>query len=310
MMIWANLIHLSMNMWGDHVRPEGMANDDPFFFREKLQFEDDCWEELLARMVAAGVNTVVIDLGDGVRYESHPEIAVKGAWTRAKLRRELKKMRRMGLEPIPKLNFSCCHDAWMGPYSRMVSTDVYYAVCRDLIAEVADLFDRPRFFHLGMDEETFNHQRKRRYVVVRQYDLWWHDLLFYVREVERAGVRAWVWSDYIWHHHDEFLSTMPRSVVQSNWYYDLSFGPKSKYVAPFLDLDRNGYEQIPTGSNWAAADNFERLVSFCARRIAPERLLGFMQTSWKPTVKEYRRVHLDAIEKLAAARAALEKHAR
>ena len=66
-------------------------------------------------------------------------------------------LRALGIEPLPKLNFSTCHDAWLGPYSRMVSTPAYYDVCRDLIDEVAELFGGPRFFHLGMDEETAQH---------------------------------------------------------------------------------------------------------------------------------------------------------
>ena len=310
MMIWANLLQLSTNMWGDRKRPKGVPESEGSYFHDTLQFDDDLWDELLGRMVEAGVNMVVIDLGDGVKYASHPEIAVKGAWTRAKLGRELRKLRKLGLEPIPKLNFSACHDAWLGRYSRMVSTTAYYEVCKNLIAEVIELFDRPRFFHLGMDEETFGHQRRLEYVLVRQHDLWWHDMLFYCNQVKRGGVRPWVWSDYIWDHGDEFLGRMPKSVLQSNWYYDLSFNPKVKYVKPYLDLEAHGYDQIPTGSNWAAADNFERLVSFCTRRIAPQRLLGFLQTPWKPTTKQHRQVHLEAIDKVARARARMAQRAR
>ncbi|MBQ1229154.1 MAG: uracil permease, partial [Firmicutes bacterium] len=39
----------------------------------------------------------------------------------------------MGITIIPKLNFSTNHDVWLGEYSRMVSTSIYYGVCRDLI---------------------------------------------------------------------------------------------------------------------------------------------------------------------------------
>src|SRR5690606_5787590 len=99
------------------------------------------------------------------------------------------------------------------PYARQVSTPAYYAVCRDLIAEVCELFDQPRLFHLGMDEETFAHQRYYAYAVVRQHDLWWHDLHFLVNEVERQNVRAWIWSDYVWHHPELFWKQMPRSVM-------------------------------------------------------------------------------------------------
>jgi len=98
------------------------------------------------------MNALVLDLGDGVRWDSHPEIAVENAWTPAKLREELDRARELGIEPLPKLNFSTAHDAWLGPYSRMVSTPQYYEVCRDLIDEASELFGRPRLFHLGMDE--------------------------------------------------------------------------------------------------------------------------------------------------------------
>src|SRR5690242_5676741 len=122
-MIWANLLHLSFNMWeeAETRTPPGSTAEKRWVLnlrraRPDLRFKDSVWIELLERMVAAGMNMVVLDLGDGIRYESHPEIAVRGAWTPSRLRREVGRMRRMGLEPIPKLNFSAGHDAWLGPY--------------------------------------------------------------------------------------------------------------------------------------------------------------------------------------------------
>ncbi len=292
-MIWANLLHLSYNMWVDRDVP---GREEYISARPYLRFDCGLWNDLLKKMADVGMNMVVIDLGDGVKYESHPEIAVQGAWTVSQLRRELAKIRKMGLEPIPKLNFSACHDTWLGTYSRCVSTDTYYGVCRDLIAEVIDLFDRPRFFHLGMDEETAGHQRYHEYVVIRQYDLWWHDLYFFIEEVERGGVRPWIWSDYLWDHPEEFFKKMPKSVLQSNWYYGRSFSKKLKYVKAYLDLEEHGYDQIPTGSNWSVPENFGRTVTYCRRHIAPERLKGFLQTSWKPTLEDCRERHIQAIE--------------
>ena len=75
-----------------------------------------------------------------------------------RLRKELARLRKLGLEPIPKLNFSTTHDLWLGPYSRQVSATIYYKVCEDLIDEVTGLFDKPRLFHLGYDEETAQQQ--------------------------------------------------------------------------------------------------------------------------------------------------------
>lgn len=304
--IKALLLHLGMNMWWDRDVPGAASRSEYKSVRPYLRFDTKVWNELVRQMVDAGLNMLVIDLGEGVKYESHPELAVRGSWTTKRLERELGKLRELGLEPIPKLNFSACHDAWLGPYARMVSTDTYYGVCRDLIAEVIDLFDTPRLFHLGMDEETCQHQRQYEYVVVRQYDLWWKDLLFLVEQVERAGSRAWVWSDYVWHHPDEFFKKMPRSVLQSNWYYGTGFSRKEFRVQAYLDLEKHRYDQVPTGSNWANDVNFERTVRFCSRHISPKRLLGFLQTAWQPTVQRKRPIHLEAIEQAGRALAKWE----
>ena len=124
---------------------------------------------VLCSLIIPKLIMVLVDLGDAIKYESHPEIAVNNAWSTTKLKEELKKMRGMGLEPIPKLNFAAGHDAWLKKYSRMVSTDIYYGVCKDLIEEVSDLFDKPRLFHLGMDEENADDQRYLQLAVIRQH---------------------------------------------------------------------------------------------------------------------------------------------
>lgn len=233
--IWAYLIHLGFNMWLDWEHPN--YKDSDIISTDLLRCEKEVWNKLIEEMPKNGINMVVIDLGEGIRYRSHPEIAVKGSWEVDTLKGEIKKMKDMGLEVIPKLNFSTTHDNWLGRYARCVSTDEYYRVCRDLIEEVIDIFDKPRFFHLGMDEETYGHQKNMLYVVIRQYDLWWHDLYFLVNEVEKRNVRAWIWSDYLWNHKEEFFKKMPKTVLQSNWYYDKDFTLDIEYVKAYLELE-------------------------------------------------------------------------
>jgi hypothetical protein len=301
-LIWANLLHLGFNMWVDWDYPEGRENYTNA--SKTLRFEQPLWDELIDKMAASGMNMVVIDLGEGVRYESHPELAVEGSWEPARLKAELAKVRAKGIEPIPKLNFSATHDTWMGPYSRCLSTDTYYGVCKDLIAEVVALFDKPRFFHLGMDEETAQHQKRQLYAVIRQYDLWWNDFLFLVKQVEDGGSRPWIWSDYIWEHKDVFLKRMPKSVVQSNWYYGTGFDKeKERYVAAYYDLAEAGYDQIPTGSNWSSPENFGMTVEYIRKNLPQEHILGFLQTPWKPTLAACRDRHIAAIEQVRDAKA-------
>ncbi len=87
-MLWGYLIHLSFNFWESHLPP-----DRPQVAfrvaRPHLRCDKPLWDELTERIAEAGGNLLVIDLGDGVRYESHPEIAVENAWSPQQLRDEL-----------------------------------------------------------------------------------------------------------------------------------------------------------------------------------------------------------------------------
>ncbi len=183
-----------------------------------------------------------------------------------------------------------------------MSTPAYYTVCRDLIDEVIALFDGPRFFHLGMDEETIGAQAAYAYIAIRQHELWWNDLLFLTEQVQHHGVRPWIWSDYAWQHADTFYQRMPRSVIQSNWYYGAAFDHDRPEVQTYQELNAHGYDQIPTASNWTTPESLSATINFCAEHIAPEHLLGFLQTSWKPMLEECRAVHLDAIKQLGQAK--------
>ena len=279
-------LQLGNNMWRD----VGVGADDHDCAQNYLRFDEDVWKRLTDRMVEKWFNAVVMDLGEGCAYPSHPELSVKGSWDAEKMRKELARLRGMGLEPIPKLNFSTAHDTWLKEYGRMVSTPEYYRVCADVIRDVCEVFDKPRLFHLGYDEETAGNQNKYAYCAVRQGELWWHDFLFFVKTVENLGMRPWIWSDYIWRHKDEFLKRMPKSVMQSNWYYrqwfDFETIPKERrvHLESFLTLEKAGFDQIPCGSNWACDENIAGLVRFCRKNIAPDRLKGFLMTTWGPTM--------------------------
>lgn len=272
------LLHFGKNMWqkGRHV--------DRFVFNEQV------WRRLVGRAVKCGLNTVLIDLGEGLRYPSHPELDVQGAWTPERFRTELARIRALGLEPLPKLNFSCAHNSWLGDYRRMVSSPKYYQVVEDLIHDVAEIFDHPRIFHVGCDEETAWNQRNHDLCVIRQGDLWFHDLNHMIGAVEKNGMRTWMWSDYIWDHPD-FATRCPKSVLQSNWYYPRVFDFNDKEMTKqrkcrllaFNALENAGFDQVPCGSNWRAEENIGRLVKYCRENIVPERLKGFLMATWEMT---------------------------
>ena len=188
-MVWGLMLQLGHNMWAETpFSTEGMTEEQlNKYARDFNRTDQKIWDEVTELAAKKGANLLLIDLGEGMVYPSHPELAVKGSWSPEKMKKELARLRRLGLEPIPKLNFSSTHDAWLKEYSRMVSTPKYYEVCADLIRDVCEIFGKPRLFHLGWDEEKFAAQGRSHLAVVRNGDLWWHDFLFTVKEVEKNG---------------------------------------------------------------------------------------------------------------------------
>ena len=312
--IWAALLHLGMNMWHDQKAPRVPV-------RDYLWFDDAVWYDVTQKMHDVGMNMIVIDLGEGMEFKKHPELAVKGTWSQDKMRRELDRLRGLGLEPIPKLNFSSLHDAWLGEYQWMLSTPEYYRVVEDTINEAIDVFDKPRFMHLGWDEEESGGlQQKYELRIERHGDLWWHDFLFTVKKVEERGVRPWAW-----HARDfkEWISRCPKNVLLSHAYYGRTYNldkvEKPRWAPPgyyvqlirrYEGLDKAGYDQMPCATTWVPDYyakynikdndvNFPLTVQHCRSVISPERLKGFLMAPWMPTDQKNRDILLHSIDLVA-----------
>lgn len=306
--MWTYFIQLGSNMWNEPGNTSHREHRSTPSASTTFLFDRGAWNEHTALLKEAGVNTLVVDVGEALRYERHPEINVEGSWDHDTMRAEVERLEGMGFLLIPKLNFSACHDVWLGEYSRMLATKPYYEVCRDVIDEVCEVF-RPRHFHLGMDEETAANQRFQNFCAIRQYDLWWHDFYYLVECVEKNGARPWIWSDYAWNNEELFFRKMPKDVLQQNWYYSANFADdktseaEKLRLALFEKLDAAGYDQVPTGSIFSKYENMEGLVRYCTERISSDRLLGFMQSAWERTDPAWMHVHRNGIKALSEAKA-------
>ena len=308
--IKALLLHLGHNMWcdwfPDYIDMDALSarykGDTGFQLPDtQLRSNDELWRKVTDHAAAKGLNMIVVDLGEALVYPSHPELAIKGSWSPDKMRDEIRRLNALGLEVIPKLNFSTTHNGWLKQYRRMVSTPQYYRVCEDLIADVAEIFGSPRFLHIGCDEERAplqNSVSRYFYVAARRDEFWIRDFLHLVRTCEKNGMRAWTWSDYCWEHPD-FYERCPKSVLHSNWYYDSEYGgfevtenktDGKKRLMPFYDLEKAGFEQVPCGTNWVgwkrkklnlgADDVIGKLVKVCRRDIPANHLKGFLMAPW------------------------------
>ena len=99
-MMWAYLLQLNHNL--------GLPFGEKQTCFMENQTDDDVWRQMIDFLASQGFNTVVIDVGDSLEYETHPEISIKGAWSKDKLKKELEnlqnKLYNLKFELYDKMN--------------------------------------------------------------------------------------------------------------------------------------------------------------------------------------------------------------
>lgn len=291
-MMWAFMIYLGSNMWSKKGEKRPYRTEWEEEFHEEMVTSKEVWRKVTDFLPECGINTLLIDIGEGVQFDSHPELAIPGSWTKAELKAEIDRLRSIGVEPIPKLNFSCGHNGWLGDYAQMVGTDTYYQVCEDLIIEMIELFDTPEFFHLGLDEERIENQPYYPFAVVRAPYQQMEDALKLFKICLDRGVRPWMWIDAhaveSFGGEEEFCKKVPKEVLISNWYYDGIFQNAHKEkIQLYNKLGEWGYEQAPTSSTWGKKiTNSRETMRYCKETVKEESIRGYMTAAWLYTDEE------------------------
>jgi hypothetical protein len=264
-------------------------------------FDMDMWNEYVDHCEKCGVNFIVLEVGGSVQWESHPEIVVPGAWSKEFVKSEILRLREKGIEVVPHINFSTTHSMWLGNiYSRMVSTPTYYKVVDDLITEVSELFDTPDYFHIGMDEEfphTIGYQKAYGITHMRQGELYWHDMDFYLKCCNKNKTRGWTWCDMGWFMRDGLKSRLSREYIVSNAMYERLLNFDTFFKHPGLDtyyfLSEQGFEQIPTCATYQYSLNPEDCVSLLKD---VKGVKGFITAPW------FRTREIDKLKLMAEAK--------
>lgn len=305
--IWAILVHLSMSEWRTKY--------------DKLLFDDEVWDYIIDESYKNGLNTIVLDVGDGVKFDSHPEICAEDAWSKERVHKEIARCREKGIALIPKLNFATIHDIWLGDYHKMVTTDIYYKVCSDLIKEVYEIFEGPEYIHIGMDEEHHRMFEKAELAIYRQGELYWHDIRFFMDCVKETGAKVWMWADPLIDFTEGYREHIgPDEAVLSPWYYSAykkehyteiatasdvvqiyyredkyaSLGIKYVEEDPHLvnfrkvavDVAGDGYKYIPCCSSLSNPYNSEDLLDYYKTNVADNQILGYITAPWTSTIKD------------------------
>ncbi len=314
--IWGYFIHLGNNMWRDTW--SNVEHRGPHIcqatarWQTKVITDRAVWRDVVDFLPSCGVNTLVIDMGEGVQYDSHPELSNPGAWSKDELRAEVKRIRAMGMEPVPKLNFSSYHDAWLQEYSWMKGTAKYYEVVKDLIDEVAEIFAPVKYFHLGMDEESVPNHRKGM-TIIRCDDLWYHDLYYYIDCIEKHGARPLLWGSYYRFNKDTFAQKMPKDcILVDNSFERVVKGPTGRYVNEgfnaVIERSRLGYDQLLDCSVWCCKQNVAQAVLLARDEgLFDEHMLGLLASPWAKTTEDNHYALLDMAHRMKYAKPLYEE---
>ena len=308
--MWALMVYLSANQW-----PKKTTIKDTF--------DDTFWEYILDESVKCGINTILLDVGNGVEYGSHPEIADENAWTRRRVRKEVARCRDMGIKIIPKLNFATTHGYWMGEYRYKTSTNEYYRFANDMIKETYELFDHPEYIHIGLDEEDARHCGGAQLAVYRQKELYWHDTRFLIDCVADTGARPWIWSCPLFRHTEEYQKHIDaEEVLISPWQYfslyeetwtridsdqelidyygrspykemNLTYVEEDPYCVMYrekaLPLMKDGYDYVPCVSVYNHCDyNTPDTFRYYKENAPDNQVLGMLTAPWARTIWDFK----------------------
>ena len=301
---WMIYGQLGSFMWHRMANPKRITDPQGRYIPVQTKLEVDNFLLRLKYAREKGANAVLVDVGEAIRYPSHPEIWIDGALSAAAAKDLVARIKALGYESvIPSLNFSTDHHHWLGEYQRMDSTPDYYRVCEDLIRDAWEIFGHPSVFHLGYDEEdmgcTFAHAKDYpNLVTVRQGPLYWHDFNWFCDVCRKLGSRPSIWMDKNRRNvsYEELTANTPKDVLLTPWdytsVYEGNTTPKVvKMIKSMKRMAQDGYDLIPIGSNWlhpssrtpakkTTRENIPNLYRWACANLDPEHFVGFGVAPW------------------------------
>jgi len=265
-----------------------LTHYDPTWYARKARekpFDLEVGLEAIDAMAQAGLNLLMIDCADGVRYKSHPELARPYSVPMKHLRTLVARAERHGIEVVPKLNFSLSshhhHNDWFRPHDKLFDNAEYWRLAFEIIDELIQNTHPRRFFHIGMDED---HKRSHRQYV--------RAILMLRKGLRARKLRTIIWNDSSvdWppaevHKEKSIMAEkkLPHDVVQVVWDY--------RKVSPKV-LRRVAGEGFDL---WVAPGSEPRQVAKARKALLACGGKGILLTRWKSTVRSARREILDWI---------------
>ena len=59
---------------------------------DKVNFDEDAWTHILDSAEKNGINQIILDIGEGIKYDCYPELSRSGAWSHDRVRAEVERI--------------------------------------------------------------------------------------------------------------------------------------------------------------------------------------------------------------------------
>lgn len=260
-----------------------LTHYDPVWLKQKdteKRFHRKTAEALIRTAVESGFNMLIIDIKDAVRYKSLPHLRKRYTVPMHELKELTALAKGLGLEVVPKLNFSKSpehrHSHWLWEEQTPPDSPALWKQAMKAVDEVVAVM-KPRFLHVGMDEDD-----------TRSPDEYKNALLFLHKQLKRRNLRMIMWADcgHRWRPAERWkvvpaIKAIPSDIILMPWNYD---HPLEDWVRTFMHW---GFDVIGTSScikpikamkKHALLKNTNQWIDTLRRLKA----LGIIVTQWTP----------------------------
>jgi len=245
------------------------------------------------------INRLVIEC-EYARWDSHPEIHQPWAISKSDLRKLIEVARAHFMEVYPLVQ-SLGHCEWIfkdgqnldiaedkkNPYAYCPSNPRSYEFIFSVIDEAIDLFDHPKYLHIGHDEVSmigeFPSPSCERCRDKTEGELFLQDTLKLYEHLKGKGVQTMMWGDMLLtpgeapdaanaktlEEAQRRRDALPEDIVIADWHYAAAL----EYPNVAL-LQKLGFEVV--GSTWYSHEN----IRWFARALEQRKALGLLQTTW------------------------------
>lgn len=264
---------------------------DPRWYSEKdkeTPFDLALGLEVVDTMAQVGLNMLVIDCADGLKYTSHPELARHYSVPMNTLAQLTQRAEQHDIEVVPKLNFSQSglhrHNHWFRPHNDLFDNETYWEHAFHIIDEIISVARPPHFFHIGMDEDHW-----------RSYEQYTAAINTLHARLRKRHLRPIIWNDSACYwpqaaiHRDKSLAAekaIPKDIVQVLWDYS---DVKTENIRRIRDA---GFEL------WGAPGADTAQVIKLRKALLQYGGTGILLTRWIPCVQANREVLLNHVKTL------------